>query len=536
MWQIDGVKVSVLTWGGLTASCGYEIRSSNPCRDAWLNCQKSAEVIVPKWIYTHWEGPNNRRFLNLKGTKTCGESRQLHNEDYQQEIRMESGCSAGVPSMPSTPPKGRNDGNEYASELLEEILHRDNLNLAYKRVQANKGSHGLDGMTVNELLQYLKENGAQLRQSILEGTYTPQPVRRVEIPKPDGGKRLLGIPTVVDRVIQQAIAQVLTPIYERQFSASSYGFRPGRNAKQAIQKCKEYIEAGYTWTVDIDLEKYFDTVNHDKLMRLLSETIEDRRVLSLIRKYLQSGIMIHGVVQETEGGVPQGGNLSPLLSNIMLNELDKELTRRGLKFCRYADDENIYVKSQKAARRVMASVTRFIEGELKLKVNQAKSAVDRPWKLKFLGFSFYLKKGGVGIRVHPKPVKKFKQKLKELTGRSNAMSMEERREKLRQCIIGWLNYFGMADMKATAKALDEWLRRRLRMCYWKQWKKISTRHNELVKLGVDDRKAREYANTRKSYWHTANSPILAGTLTNERLKKLGFTTISERYSISHSSY
>jgi group II intron reverse transcriptase/maturase len=480
-------------------------------------------------MHTLQEGLNNRRFPNLKGTKTCIESRQLQNEDYLREVRMESGCTAGVPSMSSMPQEGRNDDNEYASDLLEKILHRDNLNLAFKRVKANKGSHGIDGMTVTELLQYLKENGAQLRQTILEGTYTPQPVRRVEIPKPDGGKRLLGIPTVVDRVIQQAIAQILIPIYEAQFSANSYGFRPGKDAKQAIQKCKEYIEAGYTWTVDIDLEKYFDTVNHDKLMRLLSETIEDKRVLSLIRKYLQSGIMINGVVQETDGGVPQGGNLSPLLSNIMLNELDKELTKRGLKFCRYADDENIYVKSQKAAKRVMASVTHFIEGELKLKVNQAKSAVDRPWKLKFLGFSFYHKKGGVGIRVHPKPVKKFKQKLKEITGRSNAMSIEERREKLRRCIIGWVNYFGLADMKATAKALDEWLRRRIRMCYWKQWKKVSTKHDNLVKLGLKDRKAWEYANTRRSYWHIANSPILARTLTNERLRILGFITISERY-------
>lgn len=472
----------------------------------------------------------------MKGTKTCVESRQLQKEDYLREVRMESRSTAGVPSMSSMPQEERDDDNEYADELLEEILHRDNLNLAYKRVKANKGSHGIDGMTVNELLPYLKENGAQLRQSILEGTYRPRPVRRVEIPKPDGGKRLLGIPTVVDRVIQQAIAQILTPIFEMQFSANSYGFRPGRSAKQAIQKCKEYIETGYTWAVDIDLAKYFDTVNHDKLMRLLSETIEDRRVLTLIRKYLQSGIMINGVVQEAEEGVPQGGNLSPLLSNIMLNELDKELTKRELKFCRYADDANIYVRSQKVAERVMASITRFIEGELKLKVNQDKSAVDRPWKLKFLGFSFYHKKGGIGIRVHPKPVKKFKQKLKEITGRSNAMSIEERRKKLRECIVGWVNYFGMADMKATAKALDEWLRRRIRMCYWKQWKKVSTKHDNLVKLGLDARKAREYANTRKSYWHTANSPILSRTLTNERLSKIGFITISERYLVSHSSY
>ncbi|SCM82865.1 RNA-directed DNA polymerase (Reverse transcriptase) [uncultured Sporomusa sp.] len=471
----------------------------------------------------------------MQGTKKCVESRQLHNEDCLQKVRVEPGSTAGVPSISSMHEEGRDDGDEHASKLLEDILHRDNLNLAYKRVKDNKGSHGIDEMTVNELLQFLKEHGAQLRQSILEGTYTPQPVRRVEIPKPDGGKRLLGIPTVVDRVIQQAIAQVLTPIYEMQFSVNSYGFRPGRDAKQAIRKCKEYIEAGYTWAVDIDLAKYFDTVNHDKLMRLLSETIEDSRVLSLIRRYLQSGIMLNGVVQQSEEGVPQGGNLSPLLSNIILNELDIELTKRGLKFCRYADDANIYVRSEKAAKRVMASITRFLEEQLKLKVNKEKSTVDRPWKLKFLGFSFYHKKGELGIRVHPKPVKKFKQKLKEVTGRINAMSVEERREKLRQCIVGWVNYFGMADMKATARALDEWLRRRIRMCYWKQWKKISAKRDNLVKLGLDERKAREYANTRKGYWHTANSPILTRTLTNERLRKIGFITVSERYSITHSS-
>lgn len=469
----------------------------------------------------------------MKGTKKCDESRQLHYEGCLQEIRVEPGDIVGAQSISSTSEEGRNGGNEYASRLLEKILHRDNMNQAYRRVKENKGSHGVDGMSVNELLPYLKQNGNQLRQSILEGTYTPQPVRRVEIPKPSGGKRLLGIPTVVDRVIQQAIAQVLSPIYEKQFSEHSYGFRPGKSAKQAVLKCKEYIEAGYTWTVDIDLAKYFDTVNHSKLMRLLSETIKDGRVLSLIGKYLKSGVMINGVIEETEEGCPQGGNLSPLLSNIMLNELDIELTKRGLKFCRYADDANIYVKSKKAAERVMNSITRFLEQELRLKVNQEKSAVDRPWKLKFLGFSFYAKKGGVGIRVHPVSLEKLKEKLKEVTGRSNAMSMEQRAEKLRQCIVGWVNYFGMADMKKTAQALDEWLRRRIRMCFWKQWKKTRTKYDNLVKLGIGKQKAWEHANTRKSYWRSAGSPILTTTLTNEHLKKIGFITVAQRYSLVH---
>jgi RNA-directed DNA polymerase len=469
----------------------------------------------------------------LKDTRICNENRQLHREGYLQEDRVELEDNVGALSMSSTSEKDANNGREYPMKLLEKILDRDNMNRALKRVKANKGKPGIDGMTVDELLPFLKENWDQIKQALMDGTYRPQPVRRVEIPKPDGGVRLLGIPTVLDRLIQQGIAQVLSPIYEGEFSENSYGFRPGRSAHQAIRKCKEYIDTGYKWTVDIDLAKYFDTVNHDKLMRLLSEKIKDGRVLSLIRKYLQSGVMINGVVMDTEEGTPQGGNISPLLSNIMLNELDKELTKRGLKFCRYADDCNIYVKSKKAAERVMMSITRFLEEKLKLKVNREKSGVDRPWKLKFLGFSFYHKKGEVGIRVHPKSVKKFRAKLKAITGRSNGMGVKDRIEKLKQVITGWVNYFGIADMSKLAKKLDEWLRRRIRMCYWKQWKKIKTKHDNLVKLGIDNGKAWEYANTRKGYWRISNSPILSIALNNERLKKQGFPTITERYLLVH---
>lgn len=472
----------------------------------------------------------------MKNTKKCENSRQLHIEGYLQKDRVELEGDVGAPSISLTLEKGRNAKSKYDSELLERIIDRNNLNEAFRRVKANKGSHGIDGMKVDELLQYLKENGASLRQSLLEGSYKPNPVRRVEIPKPDGKKRPLGIPTLVDRVIQQAIAQVLSPIFEKKFSDNSYGFRPNRNAHQAILKCKEYMDKGYKWAVDIDLENYFDTVNHDKLIGLVYREVKDIRVISLIRKYLQAGVMERGVFNNTQKGVPQGGNLSPLLSNIMLNELDKELEKRELCFCRYADDCNIYVKTRKAALRVMASITKFIEENLKLKVNKDKSKVDRPWKLKYLGFTFYPKKGEIGIRVHENSIKKLKAKLKEVTGRSNAMSMEFRSIKLRQIIVGWVNYFKLADMKSTLKTLDEWLRRRIRMCYWKQWKKIKTKHDNLKRLGIYDSKAWEYANTRKGYWRISNSPILARTLSNKYLREQGFITLTERYLSVGNSY
>jgi RNA-directed DNA polymerase len=386
-------------------------------------------------------------------------------------------------------------------------------------------------MSVDELQQYLKENIGQLKQSIIDGTYKPSAVRRVEIPKPDGKKRPLGIPTVVDRMIQQAIAQVLGPIFEETFSEYSYGFRPARNAHQALMKCKEYMDEGYRWAVDIDLEKYFDTVNHDKLIGLIYKEVKDIRVITLVRRYLNAGVMENGLTKPTEKGVPQGGNLSPLLSNIMLNELDQELEKRGLKFCRYADDCNIYVKTKKAALRVMGSVSKFIEKDLKLKINREKSEVDRPWKLKYLGYTFYTKKGEMGMRVHPKSINRLKEKLKAVTSRSNAMSMEQRALKLKQIIVGWVNYFRLADMNKILMRVDEWLRRRLRMCYWKQWKKIKTKHDNLFKLGIDNSKAWEYANTRKSYWRISNSPVLSMSLTNKYLKSQGFITLTERYLI-----
>jgi len=467
----------------------------------------------------------------MKDTTGNGEYRQLQIEDLLREDRLETEESGGVYSSPTMSEK-ESDGAtaEAGRELLEKILSADNMNAAYKRVKRNKGSHGIDGMTVEELLPYLKEHGEELKEAILTGKYKPQPVRRVEIPKPEGGVRLLGIPTVIDRVIQQATAQVMTPIYERKFSNSSYGFRPGRSAHDAIEASRKYINEGYTWTVDIDLAKYFDTVNHDKLMRLISNDIGDGRVISLVRKFLVSGVMINGVVIDTEEGTPQGGPISPLLSNIMLHELDCELEKRGLRFCRYADDCNIYIRSEKAAKRVMKSITRFIEGDLKLKVNQEKSTVDRPWNIKFLGFTFYYNKGEYKVCVHEKAKRKFKSKLKKLTSRSNGMSMDERLLKLKQAIVGWVNYFRVANMSRLVRDFDAWLRRRLRMVIWKTWHRVRTRFANLLKLGLSKSEAIQFANSRKGCWRVSNSPILSCTLTNKILEKRGLVSISALYS------
>ena len=426
-----------------------------------------------------------------------------------------------------------NDETFDTSMLLEEVLERNNMFLALKRVISNKGSHGVDGMKIDELREHIKKHWDTIKAKILESKYNPSPVRRVEIPKVDGGVRLLGIPTVQDRLIQQAIAQVLSRIYEPLFSNNSFGFRPRRGAKDAVTKSKQYINEGNRWVIDMDLEKFFDKVNHDILMGKLEKKIKDKRLLSLIRKYLKSGILINGVSVTSAEGTPQGGPLSPLLANIMLDELDKELEKRGHKFCRYADDNNVYVKSKRAGIRVMESMIKLIENKLKLKVNKDKSAVDFVSKRKFLGFSFYFAKGGAEIRIHEKSIKRFKDKIKFYTNRNIGISMESRLKKLNQIMMGWINYYGIANAVAKLKELDKWIRRRLRACIWKQWKKISTRHRNLVKLGINKYKAWEYANTRKGYWRISKSPILSKSLNNKYLESLGFVSLTQTYQMMH---
>ena len=412
--------------------------------------------------------------------------------------------------------------------LLKQILSRENMLLALKRVEKNKGSHGVDMMPVRNLRQHIVENWSSIKEAILKGTYNPMPVRRVEIPKTGGGFRLLGIPTVRDRLIQQAIAQVLSKIYDPMFSEHSYGFRPNRSAHDAVREAKGYIKEGYRWVVDMDLEKFFDKVNHDRLMSTLAKRIKDKPLLKLIRKYLQAGVMMDGVISSTEEGTPQGGPLSPLLSNIVLDELDKELESRGHKFVRYADDCNVYVKSKRAGERTRASIQRFIEKKLRLKVNEKKSAVDRPWKRKFLGFSFTSSKEPK-IRIAKESLKRMKMKIREITSRKMPYSMRYRMEKLNQYLMGWCGYFALADTKSLFIKLDGWIRRRLRMCQWKDWKKPKTRIRNLIHLGVPKGKAYEWGNSRKGYWRVSNSPILDKTLDISYWNNQGFKSLQTRY-------
>ncbi|UUI01970.1 group II intron reverse transcriptase/maturase [Oceanobacillus jeddahense] len=431
---------------------------------------------------------------------------------------------------------GEKNNQNGVSNLFERILSRDNLNQAYLQVVRNKGAAGVDGMTYDQLLPYLKEHREELLTQLYLGKYKPQPVLRVDIPKQDGGIRKLGIPTVIDRMLQQAINQVLQPIFEPTFSDNSFGFRPKRSAHQAIIRAKSHYEQGYKHVVDLDMKAYFDTVNHDKLMYFVEKQITDKRVLRLIRRYLLSGIMIDGIFQKSEEGTPQGGNLSPLLSNIYLNELDHLLEKRGHRFVRYADDCNIYVKSKRAGQRVMKSITKFLEMDLSLTVNREKSAVGSPLKRKFLGFCLLVTKKGVQIRPHYKAKETVKQKLRRITKRNRGRSIDRILKEIQQLMTGWINYYGIGEMKGFMKNLNGWLKRRIRQYIWKQWKNPRTKRKNLIQLGIDKRKAYEWSNTRKGYWIISGSYVLHRSLTDKELASRGYKDIALQYQSVHSNY
>lgn len=423
-------------------------------------------------------------------------------ESLRQREAVKPPGYAGAPSSSSAQiaPSAREDQNE----LLDRMLEGDNLRLAYKRVVQNGGAPGVDGVTVANLQVYLNTHWETVKTALLAGTYRPMPVKRVEIPKPGGGVRMLGIPTVMDRFLQQALLQVMNPLFDAHFSWYSYGFRPGKRAHDAVKQAQRYIQNGFRWVVDMDLEKFFDRVNHDMLMARVARKVKDKRILKLIRAFLNAGVMADGALERTEEGTPQGGPLSPLLANILLDDLDKELTKRGLRFVRYADDCNIFVGSKRAGERVMESITGFVEGRLKLKVNREKSAVDRPWNRKFLGFSFLRDKKAT-IRLAPQTISRFKEKVRELTNRTRSMSMENRIMQLNRYLMGWIGYFRLASVKGHCEKLDQWIRRRLRMCLWKQWKRVRTRIRELRALGVPEWACFVMANARRGAWEMSRN-------------------------------
>lgn len=435
-----------------------------------------------------------------------------------------------VGARSTKPGEGKERGG--ANDLLESILEQENLNRAYKQVKRNHGAPGIDGMTVEGASSWIKEHRDELLQSIREGSYKPSPVRRKEIPKPDGGIRKLGIPTVIDRVIQQAIAQKLQPIFEPLFSDGSYGYRPKRSAQQAIQKVKGYAEQGYVHAVEIDLSKYFDTLNHELLLNLLRKHIHDKRVTELIKKYLKSGVMENGIFSKTEEGSPQGGPLSPLLANIYLNEFDQEMERREVRIIRYADDIVVLAKSKRAAKRLLETGRRYLEDKLKLKINVQKSKVVSALAIKhfkFLGFCLGKNGKGIYIRAHRESLAKAKRKLKELTRRNQGKNVRVVFEKVKIFIRGWLGYYHVADIKRTLISWNEWLRRRFRMYIWKQWKKPRTRVMNLKKLGIPEWQAYQWGNTRLGYWRIAGSPVLSRSITNEKLIKAGYYDIQAQY-------
>ena len=463
-------------------------------------------------------------------TESGFKNRQLHMEDYLQMVSAEQKEYVEVFDYSKITEKSGVITDYWMNNLLELILRKDNLNNAYKQVKKNKGKGGVDGMQVDELLPFLRENQHTLIQEIRDGKYKPNPVRRVEISKETKGEfRKLGVPTVVDRVIQQAVAQELSPIYEEQFSENSFGFRPKRGAHDALRQCQKNANEGYVYVVDMDLEKFFDTVCQSKLIEVLSRTIKDGRVISLIHKYLNAGVIANGMFERTEVGMPQGGPLSPLLSNVMLNELDKELERRGHRFVRYADDCMIFCKSRKSAERTLKNIIPFIEQKLFLKVNRKKTEVAYISNVKYLGYTFYRCKGRCRFRVHPKSVAKMRNKIRELTDRNRGISNAEREKKYQEYVRGWVNYFKLADMRKLLIETDKWARRRIRAVYWKQWKRVRTRYRILRKLKLEHWRAMELANSRCGYWRMAE--VLNTVITKKIIAKLGYTSMLDYYLI-----
>ena len=430
-----------------------------------------------------------------------------------------------VEGTESTMAKRSTESPAIDEQLMEEVCGRENCKQALARVKANKGSPGVDGMKVGDLPGYLKQNWPAIREQLLSGSYTPQPVKRMEIPKPDGGVRKLGIPTVLDRFIQQAVMQVLQGRWDRTFSDHSYGFRPGRSAHQAVEAAQQNMADGYRWVVDLDLEKFFDRVNHDKLMAKIAERVSDKMLLKLIRAFLRAGVMEGGLVSPVDEGTPQGGPLSPLLSNIVLDELDRELEQRGHRFARYADDCNIYVRSRRAGERVMKSITQFIARKLKLRVNQEKSAVAEPWQRKFLGFSF-TRFGEPRRRIAPKAVLRFQERIRELTRRTRGVSVERMAKETSRYLRGWIGYFGRCQTPSVLQTLEEWTRHRLRSAIWKQWRRGSVRYGELLKRGVSRDLAAQTAGSAHGPWRLGQSPALCFALPKAYFDSLGIPRLT----------
>ena len=463
--------------------------------------------------------------MSLKDDKQQNIQKQL---DFPDALTGEA-RETGREETESPSAASGNERPARTDRLMEEICERENLKEALRQVKANKGSAGIDRMTVDQLADYLKQHWPAIREQLLSGTYEPKPVRRVEIPKPDGGVRKLGIPTVLDRFIQQAVMQVLQRRWDPSFSNHSYGFRPGRSAHQAVAQAQQYIAEGYGWVVDFDLEKFFDRVQHDKLMGQIAKRVEDKRLLKLIRAFLTAGVMENGLVSPSVEGTPQGGPLSPLLSNLVLDELDRELERRGHRFVRYADDCNIYVRSERAGQRVMESITRFITIKLKLKVNEAKSAVARPQERKFLGFSFT---AGPEVKrvIAPKALDRFKQRVREITRRAKSVSLKTTMEELAPYMRGWRSYFGFCETPEVLIYLTRWVRLRLRAALWRQWKTRRRRRAALLALGVRPQLARKTAGSRRGPWYLARAKALSVGLNNEYFKSLGLPSLFEEVS------